>query len=303
MHSITTLIQNNCDLRAKTTMRVGGCAQYYCEPSSTPELVQCLQWAQRSAVKIFVLGRGSNVIISDAGWEGLVINMAARYSAIAWDAEQATVLSGTSLHQLVMESTARGLGGIEQLAGIPGTVGGAAVMNAGAFEQCFSDVLYSVDAVTLSDAAVVRLHRDELDVGYRQSIFANKELLVLGVCCRFTPADAAALSGIVSDIMQRRKAKQPLQWPNCGSVFKNPPNKSAGRLIEACGLKGMRMGGMEVSTQHANFMINRGDASAQDVHSLVGQVQRIVLERQGVLLEPEVIFIGTFDSPLLHEQG
>jgi UDP-N-acetylmuramate dehydrogenase len=201
-----------------------------------------------------------------------------------------------------MESSERGLGGIEQLAGIPGTVGGAAVMNAGAFEQCFSDVLYSVEAVALSDGGVIRLQRDELDVGYRQSIFSNKQLLVLSVCCRFMPSDALALSAVVSDIMQRRKVKQPLQWPNCGSVFKNPPHKSAGRLIEACGLKGMRRGGMEVSTQHANFMINRGGASAQDVHSLVQQVQRIVLERQGVLLEPEVIFIGTFESPLLHEE-
>jgi len=202
------------------------------------------------------------------------------------------------LRALVHESVTRGLAGIERLAGIPGTLGGAVFMNAGAFGQEVSTVIEEVEYIELSSGQSCRASRDELGFGYRTSRFAGTDAVITSCRCSFASGNRAALECEYHQVLTRRRQKQPLDLPNCGSVFKNPPGQGAGRHIESAGLKGVRVGGIQVSTKHANFFVNTGLGTASDFRKLVAVVQRAVHERTGLLLEPEVAFVGHFDIPL-----
>jgi UDP-N-acetylmuramate dehydrogenase len=285
-------------LAGKTTIGIGGPARYYAEPRSAEEVAEGLNWASLHGAPLHVLGRGSNVVVSDSGLPGLVLNVAARMTAITWGAERAVCQGGALLHTLVTQSVQRGLAGLENLAGIPGTVGGAVVMNAGAFGQeigpCIEDVLWL-------DCAHRSLHRSaaaELAFSYRHSFFSEHPAAVIEVSCRFAQGERKALAETVRGILARRRAKQPLSQPNCGSVFRNPPGQGAGRHIEAAGLKGKRIGGVEISTKHANFIVNTGDGTAEEFRRLVREVQCEVFRHAGVRLIPEVVFMGEFNEPL-----
>lgn len=290
-------IEQNIPLKDKTSFRIGGPARFYTRVNTEKEIGEVVSWANENNKPVFILGKGSNILISDNGWPGLTLDIS-EYSAISWDGSFAFCQSGAPLHTLVKEAVDRGLCGIEQLAGIPGSVGGALIMNAGAFKQTVSDCLVSVKGIDCSNYKMWELEKKEIDFGYRTSSFKEMDTIFLGANFHFEEGDKDNLKSVYRDILQRRNEKQPLDKPNCGSVFKNPEGNYAAALIEKCGLKGHHIGGAMVSEKHANFIVNVSDASASDVRKLIAFIQEKVFREQGILLEPEVVFVGEFDDPL-----
>jgi UDP-N-acetylmuramate dehydrogenase len=207
--------------------------------------------------------------------------------------------SGAMLNTLVNQSIEHSFAGMEELSGIPGTVGGAVVMNAGAFSMCVEETVEWVRYFDIIENKIIIRTKNEMNFGYRKSYLKDRPAIVLNAAFRFTkkrPVDD--LIATRSEIQSKRKIKQPLEYPNCGSVFKRPVNNFAGTLIEKCGLKGKRIGDVEVSVKHANFIVNRGNGTAEDVRNLIILIQKNVYENSGILLEPEVIFIGSFANML-----
>jgi UDP-N-acetylmuramate dehydrogenase len=289
----------NIPLADKTTYRIGGSARWYCEPASADDVAAAITRAREESLPILMLGKGSNILVSDQGWPGLVINVSAAMNRIEWDAATVTAEAGALLDGMVREAVHRGLAGMEELSGIPGTTGGAVVMNAGAFSTSIADTLVQATYLDMSDYRIVVAGKDELGLGYRTSILQKKEAIVLSAQFRLHPGDAEKLGEVRRSILEKRKAKQPLDLPNCGSVFKRPPGSFAGHLIEQAGLKGFRFGNAEISAKHANFIVNLGGATAAEVRHLIVHAQRTVVEQSGILLEPEVIFAGAFEEPLM----
>lgn len=294
-----TPFRSNVPLRDKTSLRIGGSARLYCEPASLEDIRSACMQAAMLGARVFVLGNGTNVLVSDRGWDGLVIDLSSSWSGVQWSDECAAGKSGTLLHALVKESVDRGLCGLERLAGIPGTVGGAVVMNAGAFGQSISDCLVSVRFITLPDAEVKTLKAHDIDASYRSTIFKTSSTIILSAEFQFSKDGSGAAKKSFTEVLGKRKDRHPLDLPNCGSVFKNPTNTTAGKLIEQCGLKATKRGDAEVSQKHANFIVNHGGATAKDVRELIAQVQKVVREKTGILLEPEVMFVGEFEEKLL----
>ena len=289
---------NNISLRDKTSFRIGGPARLYCAPEGMDDILDSCAAARVRGDRVFVLGRGTNVLVSDTGFSGLVVDVSSAWTGVQWTGECAVAKSGTVLHALVKDAVERGLGGLEKLAGIPGSVGGAVVMNAGAFGQSVSDCLRSVRFIDLLSAAVHSADASAVAASYRSTRFASANELILEATFCFAKDLAGEARRAFDEVLAKRKSRHPLDLPNCGSVFKNPPGETAGRLIEQAGLKGATRGGAEVSQKHANFIVNRGNASAADVRSLIVHVQKSVYEKTGVLLEPEVVFVGEFEEPL-----
>lgn len=290
-------IQQDIPLKNKSTFRIGGRAQYYTQVHTDEDVKGAFQWAQEHEQKVFVLGKGSNILISDAGWPGLVIDMS-DYTSIGWEGNTAVCQSGALLHMLVKQSVDRGLGGMEELAGIPGSVGGALIMNAGAFKQNVCECLISVSGL-YADGSEWYLNRKEVDFGYRSSSLNRENSIILKATFSFNEHDnPAQLQSVYEAILKKRNQNQPLDLPNCGSVFKRPEGMYAGALIEECGLKGYRMGSAMVSSKHANFIVHDGDATAEDVRKLIVHIQKEVYNKKGVLLEPEVLFVGEFKEDI-----
>ena len=216
-----------------------------------------------------------------------------------WDDTSVTVSSTVTLNTLVEEVAAHGYAGMEELAGIPGSVGGAVIMNAGAFSSCIADTLDSVTVIDRQTDEMTIHPASSIGLGYRTSVLQRSGEIVVNARFSFSRVvDPKELDSIRKDVLGRRREKQPLDFPNCGSVFKRPAGNFAGTLIQQCGLKGLRCGGAEVSLKHANFIINTGGARADDVRHLISTIQKRVYEQFGVLLQPEVIFIGEFKEPL-----
>jgi UDP-N-acetylmuramate dehydrogenase len=288
-------------LAGKTSFAIGGPARYYSVPESTGELLNILEYAHQEQLPLLLLGKGTNLLVSDSGWPGLVVHLTDRFNggAVVWDDARVTVAGGVQLNSFVKSAVERGVKGVEELAGIPGTIGGAVIMNAGAFSTSIADTLVRVTCCCPDTGEVVKRSAAELELGYRSSRLRRTGEIVLSAEFAFrSTASSAELASRRREILDRRKAKQPLEYPNCGSVFKRPPGNYAGTLIEASGLKGLRCGGAEVSTKHANFIVNIGRARADDVRHLIYTIQKRVWEQHNVLLEPEVIFRGHFDEPL-----
>jgi len=288
-------------LHDKTTYRIGGKAHYYAAPQSDEEICAVGNWSKEHGVPLFVLGKGSNLLVSDYGWPGLVLHIDGgdTVATLQWDKRSVTAPGGISLNDLVKSAADNGFSGMEELAGIPGTVGGGVIMNAGAFSQCIADTLVSVTCWMQEDGSVCTIAASDLLLGYRTSVLKGTGSIVLSAQFTFSKTDTPEMvNERRREILERRKAKQPLDYPNCGSVFKRPPGNYAGTLIEKCGLKGFTIGGAQVSEKHANFIINKGNARAEEVRSLIATIQKRVYEESGILLEPEVIFVGAFDNNL-----
>jgi len=295
-----SFIQEHISLRVKTTYKIGGNARFYCRTTDSSEIITAIGWALDSDVPLSVLGKGSNVLVSDDGWPGLILQLDGEQAEhIIWNDSTVTVDGMTALNRLIKSVIEHGFAGIEELAGIPGTVGGAVVMNAGAFSQCIADTLEEVTCCDSRTGKTYTRTQPELQLGYRTSIFKKNREIVLSATFSFTEKlEKTGLEEKRRIIMEKRKRKQPLDFPNCGSVFKRPPGNFAGTLIEKAGLKGMTYGDAQVSERHGNFIINTGNAKAEDVRRLIVYIQKNVYEEFGVLLEPEVIFIGSFKQPL-----
>ena len=282
-------------LARHTSYRIGGPAEAYVRPRDLEGVRRVLRIAVQAAVPVFVIGEGSNLLVSDRGVPGIVLNLREAAGGLRIRDEVVEVGAGLPLQEVV-EATARaGLAGLENLAGIPGTVGGAVVMNAGAFGTEFFDLAFDIDVLT-AEGEILTVPRSQMDVGYRRG-YVPVSGVILAARLRLARGDRRKLEVRIREILERRAAKQPLEYPSCGSVFKRPPGDYAGRLIEASGCKGLRIGAAQVSEKHANFIVNLGGATAEDVLAVIREVRRRVAEQFGVVLEPEVRFVG-FDRPV-----
>ena len=271
-----------------TTFRVGGPARLMALPGSRKEAAAAVRAAAEEGIAPFFLGNGSNLLVSDAGYEGFVLKVSGLDRV--WEANRRLrAESGISLARLARAALGRGLTGLEFAHGIPGTLGGAVVMNAGAYGGELKDVVTEVTALYPDGVKV--LTPAELDFSYRHSVFSAGEGIVLGAKVKLESGDPDAIKAKMDDLMARRKASQPLELPSAGSTFKRPTGYYAGPLIEGCGLKGCRVGGAEVSSKHAGFVVNVGGATCADVLALIEKVQKTVYDAHGVMLEPEVKII------------
>ncbi|MGA2508073.1 MAG: UDP-N-acetylmuramate dehydrogenase [Chitinispirillaceae bacterium] len=291
--------RNDIPLSDKTTFRIGGSARRYVEPSDTEEILSAIRRAHKEGLPLLVLGRGSNILVSDCGWPGLVINLSL-FTSMDWNGNSVTAQAGVLLDAVVREAVRRKFAGMEGLSGIPGSVGGAVIMNAGAFETCIADTLQEATYLDSSSYHVAVAGKKELELGYRSSALQKKSAVVLSARFLLKPGDGETLKEARCRVLEKRRNKQPLDLPNCGSVFKRPAGGFAGALIERAGLKGLRHGNAEISLKHANFIVNLGGATAADVRHLIVEAQRRVYERSGVLLEPEVVFAGEFEEELFN---
>ncbi len=277
----------------RTTFKLGGEARFLLEPTSETELEAALEWVRTCGLPLFVMGRGSNLVVSDAGWPGAILCLSANFAGTDWTESGATAKAGTRLTEFVTQAVGRGLAGVEKLAGIPGTVGGAVFIDAGAYGQEFGDRVVRVRSLT-RDGIWQERDREECAFGYRRSAFRENGEVVVSATVELEPGDVDALRASVRETQKARVDKQPLDMPNAGSFFKRPPGGFASKMVEEAGLKGFRVGNAAISEKHAGFAVNLGGATATDVWNLSCEVIRRVQESHGVTLEREVVFLGAF---------
>ncbi len=277
-------------MRKHTTFGVGGSAAEFVVPESRDELADVVATCREAGVDYFVLGKGSDLLVSDSGFDGVVIALDA-LNAVRREGVRLYCDAGASLGFVARRALYAGLTGMEFACGIPGSIGGACFMNAGAYDGCMADVLESVDVIG-PDGKLSTLMADELDMGYRKSRVRSEGLVVLGATLCLAEGDRDAIRAKMDDFTQRREEKQPLEYGSAGSTFKRPEGYFAGKLIMDAGLKGYQVGGAAVSTKHAGFVVNLGNATAADVRAVIEHVQDEVERQFGVRLEPEVRFLG-----------
>jgi UDP-N-acetylmuramate dehydrogenase len=290
-------IEQNIKLALHTSYKIGGEASYYIKPQNEEQFVEAINFALENSLPYFVLGKGSNILVSDTGFDGLIIDTK-HHNRISFTDKGVEVESGALLTKLVISCIEADFAGLEDLAGIPGTVGGGVVMNAGAYSQTISDCITTVKWFDIKSKRIIESTKEELNFGYRTSQFKKESAIILSAIFAPTKGDSAQLKSKVSEIQQKRRDKQPLNFPSCGSVFKRPEGNYAGALIESAGLKGKTIGGAQISDKHSNFIINIGDAKAEDVREIISLVRESVYKDSNILLEPELIFIGVFKTPI-----
>lgn len=273
-----------------TSFKVGGRCDMLIYPNSAESLKKLYTRCKDISLNTFVLGNGSNVLFNDRGFRGVVFVISHELGAVSVDGNTITVEAGASLAKLCLTALDNGLTGLEFAYGIPGTVGGAVYMNAGAYGGEIKDVIRTVTAVDTS-GKVITFTNDELELGYRKSFFTDKDYLILSAAFELKMGDKTRIKAKMDELMSRRKDKQPLEYPSAGSTFKRPEGTYAGLVIEQSGLKGYTVGGAQVSEKHANFVINKGGAKASDIIQLIDDVKKTVKEKTGYNLECEVKLI------------
>lgn len=275
-----------------TSFRIGGPARRMVYPKTEGELAAALRLAKECGAEVFLLGNGTNLLVADEGLDRVVVDTTKYLQKIELLSDGVTIRAeaGASLAAVAVFAWKNSLTGLEFAHGIPGSLGGAVVMNAGAYNGTMDQVVTKVTAL-MSDGEIRTLTAEELDFSYRHSVFSNCDAVVLGAELRLTHGDESAIRAAMDDLMQRRRTTQPLEFPSAGSTFKRPVGHFAGALIEKNGFKGVRVGGAEVSEKHAGFVINRGDATCRDVLALMEQIRSTIWEKDGVLIEPEVKII------------
>lgn len=278
-------------MKRHTSFRIGGPADIMATPVSEAELTALLQRAKQFQVPVTLVGNGSNMLVRDKGIRGLVIKLGNMLNQIDVQGSSITFGSGVSLAQASKKAADEGLTGMEFAVGIPGSIGGAVYMNAGAYDGDMSKVVTLVRVID-SQGQVKLLTREDMCFGYRKTALQGSGLIVTAVTVTLAKREKSAIQEKMADFSQRRSSKQPLELPSAGSMFKRPPGYFAGTLIDQTGLKGYTVGGAQVSTKHAGFVVNIGDATAQDVLQLIKDVQDKVMAAHGVLLQPEVLVVG-----------
>lgn len=281
-------MEKNYPLSQLTTWKIGGPAETVYWPPTKEDLLIAWQRAQQAKIPAWLIGRGSNLLIADEGLPGIVL-MTTALRAIQWGEYRVQVEAGYSLARLAQEAGERGWSGLEFARGIPGSVGGAVIMNAGAYGGEMAPLIRNVTALR-ADGTLKKFERSELEFAYR-SCSLRGQAWVLETQLEFSAGDREQILNIMKENLSRRTTYQPLEKPNAGSVFRNPPGDSAGRLIEAAGWKGKSIGGAQVSTKHANFIVNTGNAKAKDVLALMEDIQRDVQVKFGVTLQTEVAYL------------
>lgn len=281
-----------------TSMKIGGRADYFLQVENEAALTKVLPLLNQYGMTFSLLGNGSNVLISDLGVRGAVLHLAGDFKRVEWTEEGETVSinigAASAVTQLVREAVRRGYAGLEFAEGIPGSMGGALVMNAGAYGSEFEKIVETVDGLT-HEGKAVRFSRAEMTFSYRHSHLPDR-LVVTRVCLRLRKEGVAQVTSKMRELVTKRKSSQPSGFPNSGSMFRNPPGDFAGRLIEAAGLKGKIVGQAQISERHGNFIVNRGGATATDVRQLMELAAREVHRQFGIQLEPEVRLLGEWKS-------
>lgn len=285
-------LRDNEPMYRHTTFRVGGPVTLMALPRSVEELSTVVSLAKEAGIEPFFLGRGSNLLVADRGAEAFLIKLAGGLDRLELLGENSLYVgAGVTLAQAAVFALEHALTGLEFAHGIPGTLGGGVFMNAGAYDGELSQVISWADVLDETGRRF-RLEGPDLELGYRTSVFSRMPWVVTGARLDLTPGDPAAIRARMEDLSHRRRSKQPLEFPSAGSTFKRPAGHFAGALIQEAGLKGVRIGGAQVSEKHAGFVVNTGGATSDDILSLIRLVRDTVLEKTGVLLEPEVRMLG-----------
>lgn len=284
-------IYRNKRLKDLTTFKVGGECPAVIEINSETALAQLIKFSSDNKLRTMVIGKGSNMLCDDKGFDGAVFLMGGGFSEVKLvDEKTVEAEAGCPLIKLCLFVLEHSLSGLEFAYGIPGTVGGAVFMNAGAYGGEIKDVIISAQAVD-TNGSISEYPIDKMELGYRTSIFQQSGSVITKAVFRLHKAEKSAIEARMNELMSRRREKQPLEYPNAGSTFKRPEGQFAGKLIQDCGLKGLRIGGAEVSEKHSGFVINTGCATSEDIKQLIEKVQKTVLEKTGYFLECEVRII------------
>ena len=274
-----------------TTFRVGGPADFFVTPKAKEEVRDVIRICKEAGMPYYIIGNGSNLLVSDAGYRGVIVQIYKEMNEVKVEGDLVKAQAGALLSGIAAKALGAELSGFEFASGIPGTIGGACVMNAGADGGEMKDVLESVTALT-GEGKIIELGRNELELGYRTSVIAKKGYIVLGAVLKLERGDGEKIKTYMDELKEKRVTKQPLEYPSAGSTFKRPEGYFAGKLIEDAGLRGFQVGGAQVSEKHCGFVINRDHATAADIMELMRQVQIRVKENSGVDLEPEVKRLG-----------
>lgn len=276
-----------------TTFKIGGPADYFLMPDKGEDVGRVIKICKEKEIPYFILGNGSNLLVGDGGYRGAVIQIYRNMSSVTVEGNEITAQAGALLSAVAAAAKNASLTGFEFAGGIPGTIGGAVVMNAGAYGGEMKDVLTEVTVMN-AEGDIFTLPTEELELGYRTSIIKTAGYIVLEAKIRLKEGDPEVIRETMKDLTIRRTTKQPLEYPSAGSTFKRPEGYFAGKLIMDSGLEGYQVGGAQVSEKHCGFVINAGDATARDVRTLMDNVRDIVYKKYGVTLEPEVKFLGEF---------
>lgn len=276
-----------------TTFRVGGPADFFVTPKAKEEVRDVIRICKEAGMPYYIIGNGSNLLVSDAGYRGVIVQIYKEMNEVKVEGDLVKAQAGALLSGIAAKALGAELSGFEFASGIPGTIGGACVMNAGAYGGEMKDVLESVTVLT-GEGKIIELGRNELELGYRTSVIAKKGYIVLGAVLKLERGDGEKIKTYMDELKEKRVTKQPLEYPSAGSTFKRPEGYFAGKLIQDSGLKGFTVGGAQVSEKHSGFVINKGNATAADVMELIRQVTAKVKEDTGVTMEPEVKQIGEF---------
>lgn len=278
-----------------TTFRIGGPADLFVTPGSIQAVADSIRICKETQTPYAVIGNGSNLLVSDTGYRGVIIQIGRNLNQVSVNGEEIRAQAGAMLSVIAKTALSESLTGFEFASGIPGTLGGAAVMNAGAYGGEMKDVLTEVTVLT-REGEIRTVPAEKLEMGYRTSLAAKNGWIILEAVLKFQKGDAEAIRGRMEELKMQRVTKQPLDLPSAGSTFKRPEGYFAGKLIMDAGLRGFTVGGAQISEKHCGFVVNKGGATAEDVRNLICAVQKKVQEDAGVKLEPEVKFLGEFHS-------
>lgn len=278
-----------------TTFRIGGPADLFVMPGSIQAVADSIRICKETQTPYAVIGNGSNLLVSDTGYRGVIIQIGRNLNQVSVNGEEIRAQAGAMLSVIAKTALSESLTGFEFASGIPGTLGGAAVMNAGAYGGEMKDVLTEVTVLT-REGEIRTVPAEKLEMGYRTSLAAKNGWIILEAVLKFQKGDAEAIRGRMEELKMQRVTKQPLDLPSAGSTFKRPEGYFAGKLIMDAGLRGFTVGGAQISEKHCGFVVNKGGATAEDVRNLICAVQKKVQEDAGVKLEPEVKFLGEFHS-------
>jgi len=284
------IVRRNVPLSGRTTLRIGGPARYFAEVHDVDALAALLRASRAEGLEVLALGKGSNLLVEDAGFAGVVFTLAGDFLTTRIDPPDVFAGGGVSLMSLAVATQGAGLSGLENLSGIPSSLGGAVRINAGSYGTEIFEVLVAVDLVS-GRGERRTVPASEIPHGYRWTALSETDDVVSGAVLRLVPRAPEVIAARMDEVTAKRKRALPKQ-PNAGSIFKNPPGLFAGKLLEECGLKGRRIGGAEISPVHANVIVNLGHATAADVRALMDEMKRTVIERFGIELVPEIRVLG-----------
>lgn len=289
-------IIENADMSKHTSFKTGGSADYALFPQSVDELKTEVEALKKENIPYIVIGRGSNVLVSDSGIREVVV-FSEKLKGISLSGHNITAASGVSMSEIANFAMKNSLCGMEFMSGIPGSVGGGVYMNAGAYGAEIADIITGAEVLTETGEIKV-LEKQDMCLGYRTSVFCGSGDIILGASFELKDGKKDLIKAEMTELNRQRRKKQPLEYPSAGSTFKRPEGYFAGKLIEDAGLKGFRIGGAMVSSKHCGFIVNYDKATSMDIYMLINHVRKTVMEKFGVMLEPEVKMVGKFDDEL-----